>query len=509
MDDVLHFADEVETKVVLSNPWKVLIIDDEEDVHTITELVLRGFVFESRGLQLIHAYSATEAYDIIAGDKEIALALIDVVMETDHAGLDLVHKIRDELKNRVLRIVLRTGQPGQAPEERIIVDYDINDYKAKTELTATKLKTTIYAALRSYRDLMIIERNRCGLERVIRSLGNINQKLNITDISSAILFETAQVLGLNDDAAYVSVLSKHHDHSPHEYNILASIGEFENKSSVIPAEILPIFERALQACSSVYEGIHYVGYIREENGNENLLYVSKHSPFNDLDISLLEIFANNVAIAFGNMVLREELEAGRQELVYILGEAVESRSKETGSHVKRVGEISALLAKKYGLNEYECRIIQLAAPLHDSGKIAIPDRVLNKPGRLDDEERGIMDTHSQIGYDLLNKSTSVILQHAAIIAQEHHENWDGSGYPYGKKGDDIHIYARIAGMVDVFDALGSKRCYKEEWNREEILTFMQNESGKKFEPKLVELLLENIDEICAIRLEFPDVKESI
>ncbi len=507
MDDTLFFAEEVETKTALTNPWKVLIVDDEEDVHTITELVLRDFVFESRGLELIHAHNAVEAYEIIKSEKDIALALVDVMMETDHAGLDLVVDIREKLKNKILRIILRTGQPGQAPEERIIVDYDINDYKAKTELTATKLKTTIYASLRSYRDLMIIERNRCGLERVIRSLGNINQKLNITDISSAILFETAQVLGLNEDAAYVSVLSKHQDHSPNEYHILASIGDFDNKNGAIPSDMLPLFEQALQARSSIYEGVHYVGYIREENGNENLLYVSKQSPFSDLDISLLEIFANNVAIAFGNMVLREELEAGRQELVYILGEAVESRSKETGSHVKRVGEISALLARKYGLGEYECRIIQLASPLHDSGKIAIPDHVLNKPGKLDDDERAIMNTHSQIGHDLLNKSTSVVLQNAAVIAQEHHENWDGSGYPHGKKGDDIHIYARIAGMVDVFDALGSKRCYKEEWSREDILAFIENESGKKFDPKLVELLLENIDEICAIRSEFPDAKE--
>ena len=509
MDDLLLFAEEVESKASLANPWKILIIDDEEDVHTITELVLRGFVFESRGLELIHAHSAAQAYNILASDKDIALALVDVVMETDHAGLDLVVDIREKLNNKILRLILRTGQPGQAPEERIIVDYDINDYKAKTELTATKLKTTIYASLRSYRDLMTIERNRCGLERVIRSLGHINQKLNITDISSAILFETAQVLGLNEDAAYVSVLSKHHDHSPYQYNILASIGDFENKNGSIPPEILPIFEKALRRRSSVYDGIHYVGYIQEENGNENLLYVSKQAPFSDLDISLLEIFANNVAIAFGNMVLREELEAGRQELVYILGEAVESRSKETGSHVKRVGEISALLARKYGLSEYECHIIQLASPLHDSGKIGIPDYVLNKPGKLDENERAIMDTHSQIGYDLLNKSTSVVLQNAAIIALEHHENWDGSGYPYGKKGDDIHIYARIAGMVDVFDALGSKRCYKEPWIKEEILTYIQNESGKKFEPKLVELLLENIHEICDIRFEFPDIAETV
>jgi CheY-like chemotaxis protein len=278
MDDTLFFAEEVERKTALTNPYKVLIVDDEEDVHTITELVLRDFVFESRGLELIHAHNAVEAYEIIKSDKDIALALVDVMMETDHAGLDLVVDIREKLNNKIVRIILRTGQPGQAPEERIIVDYDINDYKAKTELTATKLNTTIYASLRSYRDLMIIERNRCGLERVIRSLGNINQKLNITDISSAILFETAQVLGLNEDAAYVSVLSRHQDHSPNKYHILASIGEFDNKNGVIPAEILPLFEQALHARSSVYEGVHYVGYIREENGNENLLWAPLITP---------------------------------------------------------------------------------------------------------------------------------------------------------------------------------------------------------------------------------------
>jgi response regulator RpfG family c-di-GMP phosphodiesterase len=508
MDDLLIFAEEThELPQRLFDPWKILIIDDEQDVHAITELVLRGFVFESRALEFFHAYSAAQAYEILQKTDDIAMAFVDVVMETEHAGLDLVRDIREKLDNKLLRLVLRTGQPGQAPEESVIVEYDINDYKAKTELTAIKLKTTLYAALRSYRDLKTIDSHKKGLERVINSLTSITQKINLTDITSAILFETAQVLGLKNDAAYVSVLSKHHDGTAENYTILASIGEIFNDSPTLDAlsdDVKSLFNQALASRTSIHDGDHYVAYIAEDNGNENLLYVSKYTPLDELDIYLLEVFANNVAIAFHNTLLREEIEAGRQELVYILGEAVESRSKETGSHVKRVGEISAILGQKYGLNEHECHLLKLAAPLHDAGKIAIPDSVLNKPNKLDSQERSIMNTHAQAGYELLCKSTSSVLQHAAIIAQEHHEFWDGNGYPSGKKGENIHLYARIAGVVDVFDALGSKRCYKEAWAIEEIIEYISQGSGKQFEPKLVDLLITNLTEICEVRNHFPD-----
>ena len=141
-------------------PWKVLIVDDEEDIHVVTKMALKRFELDDKKLTFLHAYSAKEGKEVLQQESDIALVFLDVVMETDDAGLELARWMRQELKNKFSRIVLRTGQPGQAPEERVIVEYDINDYKEKTELNRTKLFTTVFAALRAYRDIIKVEEAR-------------------------------------------------------------------------------------------------------------------------------------------------------------------------------------------------------------------------------------------------------------------------------------------------------------------------------------------------------------
>ena len=188
----------------------------------------------------------------------------------------------------------------------------------------------------------------------------------------------------------------------------------------------------------------------------------------------------------------------------MLSEAVEQRSKETGAHVKRISYICRFLALKYGLSEMEADAIQLASPLHDVGKVAIPDAVLNKKGKHTPEEWEIMKTHASIGQEMLGKSDRKILKLGAIIAGQHHEKWDGSGYPSGLKGMEIDVAARICALADVYDALGSHRCYKKAWDIDDIIEFIQAQSGTHFEPRLVELFNENISELKKIREMFPD-----
>ena len=149
--------------------WKMLVVDDEPEVHSITRLVLADFAFKGRTTQFFSAYSAADAIAILERERDIAVILLDVVMETDDAGLKLVHHIREVMGNRHVRIILRTGQPGQAPERSVILEYDINDYKAKTQLTAQQLFTCTVAALRSYEDLITIDANRRGLEKIIEA----------------------------------------------------------------------------------------------------------------------------------------------------------------------------------------------------------------------------------------------------------------------------------------------------------------------------------------------------
>lgn len=520
MENLFVFADDPQQEDDHYKPlkptqnWKILIVDDEPEVHKITKLVLNSVEFEDQTLEFLHAYKASEAERLLEEHgHEIAIAFVDVVMETDTAGLDLVRYIRNGLNNHITRIILRTGQPGQAPEESVIKNYDINDYKSKTELTSSKLKTTLYASLRSYRDIISIEQHRSGLQKVLKAIGNTSAETNLRSLTSQLLSQLATVLDLEEDAMYCSVLStadgQSKEDSPQRFKVLAKAGHLfsglqEDEPCTIPAEIEPLFKQAHQEKRSIQRGIDYIAYILTANGDENLLYVRKNPPLNQLNLHLLDIFIDNFAKAYAALALKDEVEQSQRELVYILGEAVEVRSKETGSHVKRVGEISYLLAKKYGLSPQECELIKAASPLHDVGKISIPDAIMNKPGKLTPEERAVIEDHAETGYNMLKNSKTLILKMAATIALEHHEAWNGKGYPNGKLEKETHVMSRIAGIADVFDALGSKRCYKEAWSLDKIIEFFKEKSGSQFDPELVGILLSNIDEFSDIRKQFPD-----
>ncbi|CAM3845894.1 response regulator [Arcobacter cloacae] len=197
--------------------------------------------------------------------------------------------------------------------------------------------------------------------------------------------------------------------------------------------------------------------------------------------------------------LNEEIQSTQKEIIYKMGEIGETRSKETGNHVKRVAEYSKLLAILYGLDEQQANILLVASPMHDIGKVGIPDSILKKPGKLTTEEFEIMKEHSMIGYNILKDSNREILKAAAIVAKEHHEKWNGSGYPHRLKGEEIHIYGRITAIADVFDALGSDRCYKKAWEDEKIFELFKNERAKHFDPKLVDLFFDNIQQFKDIR----------
>ncbi len=202
--------------------------------------------------------------------------------------------------------------------------------------------------------------------------------------------------------------------------------------------------------------------------------------------------------------LNHEIENTQKEVVFTMGSIGESRSKETGNHVKRVAEYSQLLAMYYGLDEKEAEMLKQASPMHDIGKVAIPDAVLNKPGRFDEAERKIMDTHAALGYEMLKHSNRALLKTAAIVAYEHHEKWDGTGYPRGLSGENIHIYGRITALADVFDALGSDRCYKKAWDDEKIFNLFKEERAKHFDPKLIDIFFEHLDEFLKIRDSLKD-----
>ncbi len=200
--------------------------------------------------------------------------------------------------------------------------------------------------------------------------------------------------------------------------------------------------------------------------------------------------------------LVQEVEETQAEVLYTLGDILERRSIETGSHVKRVAEYSYILAKKYGINEEDARLLRQASPMHDIGKLGIEDKILNKPAKLTPEEYEEIKKHTTIGYNILKSSGRKLLRAAAIIAHQHHEYWDGTGYPRGLAGEEIHIFGRITCIADVFDALGSERVYKSEWPVDKICEYIRDQSARMFDPKIVELFFANLHEILLIRGEF-------
>lgn len=504
--DELLFADEEETvssnDVVLEqDPWIVLIVDDEKQIHQVTKMVLQDFEFDGRKLEFHSAYSAAEAKQVLQQQPDAALILLDVVMEQEDAGLRIVKYIREELKNTAIRIILRTGQPGQAPERTVIMDYDINDYKEKTELTTQKLFTTVVTALRSYRDLKTIEKSRTGLEEIIKSSATLFELQSMKKFASGVLTQMTSIVNLHKNALHCSfAVTK----GVEDIYILAASGDYasnqdERARDVVPAKVLEEIEQAFQTKKSSFASDRFVIYFQSKMGMENVIYMNGFKALSEWERYLIDIYCTNVSVAFENIYLNEELESTQQEIIYTMGEITETRSQETGHHVKRVAEYSRLLALKYGMSEQEAEVVRLASPMHDVGKVGIPDAILNKPGALTKEEFEIMKTHSNLGYEMLKHSNKQVLNAAAIIAQQHHERFDGSGYPQGLSGEEIHVYGRITAVADVFDALCSDRVYKKAWELDRVLDLLRTERGRHFDPVIVDLFLEHLDEFLVIK----------
>jgi response regulator RpfG family c-di-GMP phosphodiesterase len=493
--------------------WKIIIADDEREVHAMTRMVLSDYVFEGRGLHFLSAYSGAECLRLMRRHPDTAVILLDVVMESDDAGLRAVRQIREDLANLFVRIILRTGQPGKAPETHVISAFDINDYKEKTELTAQKLFTAITAALRGYRDMRTIDMNRRGLEKIIDASASLFERQSLCTFAQGVLIQLVSIFQLGDHADVFLGSAFTASQLESDFVIIAGMGRYEacigkTVQETTPAEVMLDLNRAITEQRSHFADDRYVGFFATQKGSRHLLYLKGCRRLNEVEKSLISIFSSNVAIAFENIALNQEIIDTQKEVIFTLGEVIETRSRETGNHVRRVADISYLLALKAGLGKEQAELLRLASPMHDIGKVGIPDGILLKPGRLTPKEFEIIQHHAETGFHLLGNSRREILEAAAIAARQHHERWDGQGYPAGLKGEQIHIFGRITALADVFDALLHERVYKSAWGPERVMAYITAERGKQFDPVLVDVLIENSREFIAIDESFPDEKPS-
>lgn len=315
-DDDLIFADEDggQSKGEASR-WPLLIVDDEEEVHAVTKLALAGFDFAGRGLEFVSAHSGAEARDVLRRRSDIAVVLLDVVMETDHAGLEVADYIRNTLDNQFLRIVLRTGQPGQAPEREVIRRYDINDYKEKTELTAKKLFTVVYTALRSYRDLMTIEANRRGLMQVIEASAGLFRMESVDQFIQGVLQQISSLIYESSDMLYVgSSLATHRDGD--KELIIAATGRFasfigQDAHTALGHADYHNLTLALRKQRNIVTPDHFSGYFVSPSGGEHLIYVDGPTNHMTPDRDLVDLFLRNVALAYEAMLARVAAEKAR------------------------------------------------------------------------------------------------------------------------------------------------------------------------------------------------------
>jgi response regulator RpfG family c-di-GMP phosphodiesterase len=336
---------------------------------------------------------------------------------------------------------------------------------------------------------------------VIAASAHIFQQRNLKDFANGLLQQVVALLRL-EHSMLLRLRGATAISGENEYEILAQIGDEEG--SLLTADVLAQLDAAKSNKISRVEGDTYIGYFPNNSGKASLLILKGVEEISEIDTKLLEVFCSGVAIAFDNILLTQEITDTQAELILRLGDVVESRSNEAGNHVRRMSEVCYLLAQESGMPEDETSVLRHAAPMHDIGKIATPDAVLLKPGKLDAAEWEIMKQHPTVGLSILDGSQRPILKAAAVIAHQHHEKFDGSGYPQGLKGHDIHLYARIVAVADVFDALMHKRCYKEAWPIDKVVEHLREVSGQHLDPVYVDLLVKHIDKAVAINERFPD-----
>ncbi|MGQ9364726.1 DUF3369 domain-containing protein [Azospirillum sp. ST 5-10] len=518
-DDDLLFLDDQDghgerAPVTVSPRWKMLIVDDEPEVHSITKLVLADFSYKGRPAQFLSAYSAAEARALLGREEDIAIILLDVVMETDDAGLKLVHHIREILKNRHVRIILRTGQPGQAPERAVILDYDINDYKAKTQLTAQQLFTTTVAALRSYEDIMAIETNRRGLEKIIEASSSLFKARSMKLFAAGVLTQLSAILGVGPDAILCVQRGPVLGGTRDGLYVLAGSGRFEPlinepAGDHIEQAVLADILRCLEARRHFYEPDHCTLYIRSPNDRENVVYLRSDRPLSELDRSLIELFCAKISVGFDNLYLHDQLRRAQEGTLVLLADVAEGRAvgDDPAEPTLRIAFVAERIAERLaaagaeGVDEPFLENIGLACLLHDVGNATVDPAVLGKAGPLDDAERAAMRAHAAAGAAMLERAgrrceARTPLHLGAAVARHHHENWDGSGYPDGLRGTAIPLAARVAAVADAYDAMTSPRPHRPALEHARAVEEIRRAAGVRFDPQVVEAFLAVADDVA-------------
>lgn len=490
MSNQFMFADEAsqQNTKLPTEYWKILIVDDEPEVHAVTKLALNDFNFLGRGLKFYSAFSGEEAKKLIDEHPDAAILLLDVVMETDDAGLQVARYIREKADNHFTRIILRTGQPGQAPERTVIVNYDINDYKSKTELTAQKLFTAVMSSLRSYRDIMSIDQSRHGLEKIISASTNLYALQPMNSFVDGLVQQLSWVIGGAKQTLYATS-----NEEGTSYKVLAAHGEDSKVSvgqtlrSVIPSKALAELENVIANHGSYYGEDFVLLYCRSHcRAHGSVLFIGGLSrTLTADDHHVLQLFAENVQLAQDNVVCLEDSDQFLARLAdqLMLHHSTDFNNVLDGSRESR---IAYRLAQAVNEDEAEATALAWslfvqARPLLDCASTAVAAVETTCQQRVARSLRAL--THGQ--HDATQKA------HRALM--ERLERWDGLGLPEGKQGSDIALSTQVLllteQLVDWLD---------EETSDADIKTRLNDEKGRYYSPDFLEQVAKLLPELRSL-----------
>ncbi|MDM4766761.1 DUF3369 domain-containing protein [Pelomonas sp. SE-A7] len=479
-------------------PWKLLIVDDDAEVHSVTKMALNSFSFMERRLQFIHAYSGSEACEVLKANPDIAVVLLDVVMESNDAGLRAVRKIREELGNKLVRIIVRTGQPGLAPEREVTLNYDINDYKAKAELTAQKLYVSLVAALRSYNDLQTIESNRRGLVKILDAASSMDFRSRSL-FASGLLQQLAALLEVGEQ----DLLLLRQDEDGGGCSIMAAAGNFDAFAGepvdqvldpALVARIMALFADGVPA----REGRYSLRRIELAELPPVVLMLGGSRQISEAELLLAAMFCRKIVQASENF---DALEQGRQDqegalsLLGLLGSQASYLDARYLAHRGQLCRDLALQMQADGvaMDRRLPALIQGASQLADIGNAKLSAELLEQATPLSELQRRQQREHVRIGATLIEDMLAVrpearLLKLARELALHHHERPDGSGYPQGLGAADIPLAARILAVADGYMALSSARPWRAAFGHEAALAELQQQSGSGYDPQVLQAL---------------------
>jgi len=483
------FADEPgqQTPTIPTENWKILIVDDEPEVHAVTKLALSDFNFLGRGLEFHSAFSGKEAEQLIDQHPDAAILLLDVVMETDDAGLKVASYIREQAQNHYTRIILRTGQPGQAPERTVIVNYDINDYKSKTELTAQKLFTAVMSSLRSYRDIMSIDQSRHGLEKIIAASSNLYALQPMNSFVDGLVQQLSWVIGGARQTLYATA-----DNEGRSYQVVAAYGEDSSVAvgqtlrSVLPATALSELDQVIANHGSYYGDDFVLLYCRSHcRPYGSVLFIGGISrKLSDDDHHVLQLFSENVQLAQDNVVCLEDSD---QFLARLGDQLMELR--ETVFSADDLPQQAALAYQvgQYVVTEPEAKNIALAwflyepaGPLLECATDAVAANETTCQQRVARSLRAL--AHGQ--------HVATQMAHRALI--ERLERWDGMGLPEGKQGNAIALSSQVLLLVEQLSDFRQQQL-----SGSEIKTRLEDEKGRYYSPDFLDTIMARIDTLTS------------